>query len=58
MLVHMIQDDVCLLLLCVLRVSKIFKLNLVSQSFLSGISLSFSTIKFLIFQLMLSFGVS
>jgi len=59
MLVHMIQGDVCSFVCLVgeLRVSKIFKIRLVGQSFLSGTSLSFYIIKFLFFQFMLMFGV-
>ena len=57
MLVYLIQGDVCFMLLCVLRVSKIFKIRLVGRSSLSGTSLSFSTIKFLVSELILLFGV-
>ena len=46
MLVHSIWCNVCLLLLCVLRVRKIFKLCLVERSSLIGTSLSLSTTKF------------
>ena len=50
--------DVCLLLLCVLRLSKVLKLRLVERSSLVSTSLSLSTTKFLVSKLKFLLGTS
>jgi hypothetical protein len=58
MLVHMVLCDARLLLLCVLRASKIFKMHLVGRPSSSGMFSSFSEIKLLVPQLKTLFGAS